>query len=280
MFLSNFRKAVDTFAPPLGRSYRLLRDATNRRRCRPTQYGFSLAGDPSMVNGSWEQEEIHTFLQLIEDHDVVLDIGANVGFYSCLAASHGKHTIAFEPSLRNLNLLYRNLWENKLSGVEVFPVGLARQCGLGRIYGYGGIASFVPGWAQARDSQSCLVPLSTLDTVVAGRFQGKKLLIKMDVEGFELDLLAGASETLARTPKPAWMIEILLQGDVIPGGLSRGFTDTFETFWSRGYRCTRLDAGRTPVGREDVRRWVLNGKVDSETHDFLFLADGQNCQSL
>jgi len=280
MFLSSCRKAVDTFAPPLGRSYRLLRDATHRRRSLPTKYGFSLAGDPSMVKDDWEQEEIHTFLQLIEDHDVVLDIGANMGFYSCLAAVHGKHTIAFEPSSRNLKFLYKNLWQNKVFDVEVFPVGLARQCGLGRIYGYGGIASFVPGWAQSTNSQSCLVPLTTLDTIVAGRFHCKKLLIKMDVEGFELDVLAGAAETLRRDPKPVWMIEILLRDDVIPGGWSRNFADTFETFWSHGYRCTMLDAAQTPVGPKDVRRWMLNGVVDSQTHDFLFSADGQNCQSL
>ena len=52
-----------------------------------------------MVKDDWEQEEIHTFLQLIEDHDVVLDIGANMGFYSCLAAVHGKHTIQIGTSV-------------------------------------------------------------------------------------------------------------------------------------------------------------------------------------
>src|SRR5271169_5306024 len=180
MLLSRCRKAVDTYAPSFGRQYRLLRDATNRRRSIRTKYGFTLAGDPSMVNYECENNEIEVFLELMETHDIVLDIGANVGLYSCLAASYGKPTIAFEPSSRNLTFLYRNLWDNRFREVEVFPLGLARQCGLGRIYGYGGIASFVPGWAQAREAQSCLVPLTTLDTIAGGRFQNKKLLIKMD----------------------------------------------------------------------------------------------------
>jgi FkbM family methyltransferase len=209
----------------------------------------------------------------METQDVVLDIGANVGFYSCLAASRGKHTISFEPSPRNLKFLYRNLWENKYSDVEVFPLGLAGRCGLGRIYGYGGISSFVPGWAQARKAQSTLVPLTTLDTVAAGRFQGKKLLIKMDVEGFELDVLAGAAATLDLNPKPTWLIEILLSGEVIPGGVSREFAEVFEVFWKYGYRCRKLDSVRTPVAKADVSRWVANGFVDSNTHDFLFSAE-------
>jgi len=102
MILSRCRKAVDTLAPPLGRQYRLLRDATNRRRSIPTKYGFTLAGDPSMTNPDWETNEVQAFLELLQNHDAVLDIGANVGFYSCLAASRGIHTVAFEPSSRNL----------------------------------------------------------------------------------------------------------------------------------------------------------------------------------
>jgi FkbM family methyltransferase len=272
MLLSRCRKTVDTYAPSFGRQYRLLRDATNRRRPIPTKYGFTLAGDPSMANYECESNEIEVFRELMEIHDIVLDIGANVGLYSCLAASYGKHAIAFEPSSRNLNFLYKNLWDNKFFDVEVFPLGLAGQCGLGRIYGYGGIASFVPGWAQAREAQSCLVPLTTLDTIAAGRFQNEKLLIKMDVEGFELDVLAGAVKTLGMSPKPTWLVEILLRGEVLPGGISGRFAETFEMFWKHGYRCRMLDAARTPVNPADVRRWVANGYVDSETHDFHFFA--------
>jgi FkbM family methyltransferase len=273
MFLSNCRKAVDTLAPTLGRSYRILRDKASRRRSIETAYSFTLAGDPAMAAEGWENEEIKTFLELINVHDAVLDIGANVGFYSCLAASRGMHTIAIEPSARNLAFLYRNLWDNRLSSVEIFPVGLAGHCGLGRIYGFGGISSFVRGWAQAGEKQSTLVPLTTLDTIAAGRFQKKKLLIKMDVEGFELDVLSGAQMTLSLNPKPTWLVEILLNGKVIPGGVNSMFYETFEVFWKAGYSSRKLDAARTPVTQADVGRWVANGFVDAETHDFLFSAD-------
>ena len=273
MFLSGCRKAVDTYAPPLGRQYRLLRDATNRRRPIRTTYGFSLAGDPSMASEGYETDEIEAFLGLLGSHDAVIDIGANVGLYSCLAASRGKPIVAVEPSARNLNFLYRNLWENKFVDVEILPLGLARHAGLGRIYGYGGISSFVPGWAQARKAQSSLVPLSTLDTIAGGRFHDQKILIKMDVEGFELDVLAGAEATLSRSPKPTWLVDILLNGQVIPGGVSLGFAEAFALFWEHGYRCRMLNATRTPVGPDEVSRWVAQGHVDADAHDFLFFAD-------
>src|SRR6266478_3305706 len=231
MFLSAVRKPVDTFAPSVGHLYRRLRDVSIARRSRETIYGFTLAGDPRMASSDFEPNEVKTFLELLEDHDTVLDIGANVGFYSCLAGSRGKHVVSFEPSPRNLNFLYRNLWENKLSCAEVFPVGLGKQCGLSRIYGFGGISSFVAGWAQADTSRYSLVPVTTLDAVVAGRFQGKKLLIKMDVEGFELDVLAGAEKVLDFSPRPTWLVEILFRGDLIPGGANPRFPEVFEVFW-------------------------------------------------
>ena len=139
--------------------------------------------------------------------------------------------------------------------------------------GFGGISSFVPGWAQAHEAHSTLVPMTTLDAVTAGRFPESKLLIKMDVEGFELDVLAGAAKTLERKPRPTWLVEILLRGEVIPGGVSGKFAQVFEVFWKRGYLSRKLDAARTLVGPEDVNRWMANGAVDEETHDFLFLAD-------
>jgi FkbM family methyltransferase len=172
-----------------------------------------------------------------------------------------------------LNFLYKNLRENQLSGVEVFPLGLARECGLGHIYGYGAIASFVPGWGRAREAQSSLVSLTTLDTVAAGRFQDKKLLIKMDVEGFELEVLAGAAHTLDLSPKPTWLVEIFLSNEAIPGGVNRKFSETFEAFWKHGYRSRMLDSARSSVGQTDVTRWVANGFVDSGTPNFLFSAD-------
>jgi FkbM family methyltransferase len=250
----------------------MLRDSTSRGRAVQTPYQFTLAGDPSMAQKGWEADEISAFLELVATHDAVLDIGANVGFYSCLAASRGKQTIAIEPSPRNLRFLYRNLWDNHFTDVEALPVGLGGQPGLGRIYGYGGIASFIPGWAQAREAQSSIVPLTTLDSVAAYRFQGKNLLIKIDVEGFELDVLAGAQRTLALDPRPTWLMEILFRDPVIPGGISGKFAETFTVFWDHGYLCRKLDSMQTPVEPSDVSRWVSQGYVDGETHDFLFCA--------
>lgn len=272
MLLSKLRKPVDTFAPSVGILYRSLRDAMYRRSARPTRYGFTLAGDALMVQEDFEWAPGNTFMELLDGRETVIDIGANVGLYSCLAASRGKQVVCFEPSPRNLKYLYRNLSDNGFCGVEVFPLGLAKQPGLSRLYGFGGIASFVRGWAQADEKRFTIVPVTNLDTIVADRFEGRRLLIKMDVEGFELDVLAGAERTLNLTPRPVWLVEVLLAVETIPGGINSRFAEAFELFWSHGYDCNKLNATRDRVTAEDIRRWVADGRVDDGTRDFLFSA--------
>lgn len=273
MFLSRYRQTVDTYAPLLGRNYRLLRDATSFRHFVQTKYGFRIAGDSRIAQDNWEVDEIEEFLKLINTHDVVLDLGANIGFYSCLAASCGKYVVAVEPSARNLKFLYRNLQENHFNNVEVFPVALARQCGLQKIYGFGDMASLIPGWAHARKAEPTLVPAINLDAIAAGRFQNKKLLVKMDVEGYELDVLRGATEILDSRVKPTWILEIGFGNEFFPGGINHNFAATFDMFWKRGYQCRMVHSPLILVTREDIDKWVNNGFVSPQNASFLFWAD-------
>jgi len=269
-FVGRFRRPVDTFAPAIGLLYRRLRDITLWRIPRSTRYGFALAGNHHATRKDYEPEEGDAFLELVSSHDAVIDIGANVGLYSCLAASRRKQVVSFEPSARNLKFLCQNLWDNQFQNVEVFPLGLADRPGLKRLYGFGGISSFVPGWAQADEKRFHIVPVTSLDTVIAERFPGRKLLIKMDVEGFELDVLAGSERTLNRVPTPTWFVEILLIPERIQSGENSSFVKAFELFWSHGYNCKKLNPTRDPVRPEDVRRWVGSKRIDDDTPNYIF----------
>jgi len=234
-----------------------------------TPFGFRLAGNEGMANGRFEKEEIHLFLQEIKGAEICLDVGANIGLYSCLAASLGKQVVAVEPLASNLAMLYRNLEENSFHSVEVFPLGLASEGGLRHMFGRGTGASFLRGWAGASERFSNIVPVTTLDTLVGHRFDGRNVLIKIDVEGFEYDLLRGAQRTLCLTPRPTWLIEICL-GEHFPGGANAKFRDTFELFWQMGYEAMIADSEQKAVNRCDVDRWVKKGSVDFGSHNYIF----------
>jgi FkbM family methyltransferase len=249
--------------PLLAATYRHIRDDWRFRTSRPirTPFGFDLMGNLAMARGEFEPEETQFIAERLSSCDAFVDVGANIGFYTCLAAKRVQRVVAVEPLRENLDYLYTNLLENHLSNVEVFPVGLSAGPGLAPIYGGATGASLVEGWAGASHAYRSTIPLSTLDTVLGSRFDGARLLIKVDVEGAELGVIEGASRTLGLRPRPAWLVEVALDQHH-PGGANTAFASVFERFWSAGYRSLSVGAVRREISHQDVERWVAQGRSD------------------
>jgi FkbM family methyltransferase len=128
-----------------------------------------------------------------------IDVGANVGFYTALAAAavgpEGR-ILAFEPSGYAFPRLARMVQANQLGCVTVFQCGLGDQPGQTTLFG--GVeddplgnhtASMVPH----ENPQRCVVEIDTLDRV-AERLNVEHIdLLKIDVEGFEMRVLQGAA---------------------------------------------------------------------------------------
>jgi FkbM family methyltransferase len=264
------KRAVDTWMPSVGQAYRSLRDERAALApALPTPFGFKLAGNTSMASGIFEKKEIDLFLKHLQRASTCVDIGANIGLYTCLAASHGKHVVAIEPMPGNLKFLYRNLIRNDFGYVEVFPLALSSSGGIIRIFGDGTAASLLPGWAGVSEKSCKIIPATTLDVIVNTRFDGLLLLIKLDVEGSEFEVLKGGQRTLSLDPKPTWLVEISLN-EHFPGGLNDRFYETFEVFWRHGYHATTADDDQRLVRPDDVSRWVKQGSVDFGSYNYLF----------
>jgi FkbM family methyltransferase len=225
-----------------------------------------------MRNGTFEPEETALIQEHLNKIDLFVDIGANLGFYTCLALQSGKPVIAFEPQQQNLRCLFQNIlangWENN---AEVFPLALSEKPGLLTLYGASGpSASLIQNWAGYSSRYKQIVPVSTLDNILDGRFMDKRLFIKIDVEGAEFQVLSGARKTLQRPQKPTWLIEICLQ-EFHPDGMNPDFRKIFQLFWENGYQA--YTATKTPVRvtPSDVDRWVEKQCCDSGTFNYLFV---------
>lgn len=224
-----------------------------------------------MRSGEFEIEETAIISRLLPKVDVFVDIGANLGYYTCLALQSGKSVVAFEPQQQNLQCLFQNLtangWEDK---AEVFPLALSDRPGLLTLYGASGpSASLIKNWAGYSSRFKKTVPVSTLDNVLAGRFPGKHLFIKMDVEGAEYQVLKGALVTLTLSPKPVWLLEICLE-EFHPEGSNPDFQQIFQLFWENGYQAFTATEKPKLVSASVVASWVKNGHADSETFNYLF----------
>ena len=248
-----------------------------------TPYGFKfLAGNSAhhktMQAGTFEQDETMLIGRYLDKADVFVDIGANIGFYVCLARSGGKHVVAVEPQPRNLGLMYANLSSNGWEDVEVFPLGLDAHPGIATLYGISSTgASLIPGWAGALKHFRQPIPVSTLDILLGDRFSGKSLFVKIDVEGAEHTVLQGGGRTLDMDPKPTWMLEICFD-EYYPGGRNPHYWDTFDLFWRHGYEARTADRSNRIISHSDVEGYLSRGRCDSGVINYVFSAKSSSCE--
>lgn len=126
--------------------------------------------------------------------DVVIDVGAHMGFFTLKIARVVKTVIAVEPDPVNFSFLLENIDFNEFSNkIVASKVALGRENGsifLDRTaYGFGRSRST---WKQT--SYPC--KMRTLASLVSEKNLKKVSLIKIDTEGFELDVLEGAVKVL------------------------------------------------------------------------------------
>jgi FkbM family methyltransferase len=244
-----------------------------------TPFGFKLASGyhPAyklMQTGKYEMEEAALVDKLLDGVDVFVDVGANIGYFTCIALQKGKRVISVEPQRQNLTCLYQNLILNSWQdNSEVFPVALSEKPGLLPLYGASGpAASLIQNWSGYSSRFKQIVPVSTLDNIIGCRYQDKELLIKVDVEGVEYKVLKGASDTLKRNSSCIWMMEILLQ-KYHPEGLNPAYQKIFKLFWENGYKA--YTATETPklVTAQDVEGWLGDRMSGSGTANYIFAAE-------
>jgi FkbM family methyltransferase len=179
-----------------------------RRIIRRTPHGFLMALDQQEViqrrilyEGTWEREVTSLLETEFGPEEIFFDIGANIGYFSCLAAACGvRQVIAFEPDPFVCSILLYNLDLNRWSKVVSI-----RQNAL----------SDAPGAIPfQRSSDSCVSGFGIWDRNVIDTFDveavtldsipleggPKPTIIKIDVEGWEQRVLAGAGQIFSVSP--------------------------------------------------------------------------------
>ena len=208
--------------------------------------GFLYAGniyEPSEIansvitGGVPEDFDVHIMKFFSDKIDVMFDVGANTGLYGFVAAHYGSSSIkihCYEPQIDLVTFANKtitlNNWENK---VQYHAIGLGDKQELKEFYLTGSGSSFNNDFNDNKSLPSVNLEIDTLDNQVIKLALKKVDFIKVDVEGFEYNVLKGAEQTIDRY-SPILFIEI---ADAIKGRKYRNplYKDTLKWLWKKGY---------------------------------------------
>lgn len=174
----------------------------------------------------WRVETIHEkepstleWIASLGRDEILFDVGANVGMYTIwAAATRGARVFAFEPESQNYALLNRNILLNNLRDrIKAYCIGLSDKQGLIDLY----MTGMMPGGSshsvgEALDykhepmtvgfQQGCVV--FRLDDLVSNGWLPVPNHLKVDVDGIEAKVIAGARATLQNPVVKSLLVEV------------------------------------------------------------------------
>jgi FkbM family methyltransferase len=213
--------------------------------------------------GTYEPATTAALMELTRPGDVIIDIGASIGYFSILCASLGAEVHAFEPEPESADQLERSLQLNRFeSRLVVNRLAVADRRGslpLHRSPGGAqtGNSSLLP-LAHLSNGPAFSVEAETLDQYVEARQLRKVRTLKIDVEGAENLVLAGASGLLDSQRRPDVIVCETWSSD---GGVGR--RKIVDHLAGAGYRpyvhdahrlvqLTEFSLGVLPSGDENI----------------------------
>jgi FkbM family methyltransferase len=202
--------------------------------------------------GLHEFADMAFLLHFLTPEDLFVDVGANIGSYTVLASAVcGARSISIEPDPDTMSSLRRNVEANDIvSRVHLIETAVGSQAG---------VISFTVGHdttnrvATDADTRVREIIAQTLDEILQGR---NPVLIKMDVEGYEPKVVAGAAETLKN---PSLLAVI---------------TETADE-----PVCSALNAAGFQIAAYDAFTRVLTAGAGHKSANDLFVRDLDACRS-
>jgi FkbM family methyltransferase len=162
---------------------------------------ISRAGHDKVVEEQIEKQ--------LKNGGAFLDIGANWGYFSILAASKpNTQVLAFEPSLKELALLYDHILLNRYTNIWAFPFGLSSEVSSQKLYLGADRNTGTNSLVNKQGDAYVEAMFAPLYNVVPPDFISRIRLCKIDVEGYELFVLQGMETIMPQLKDCNFVIEI------------------------------------------------------------------------
>jgi FkbM family methyltransferase len=238
-----------------------------------TRRGFRIFTHPGDLTSDWiklyGQHEAGTekfILDHLEPGSTFIDIGANIGYFSLLAAvTGGARVVSFEPQRQIADLLQRSVDHNRIGdSVRVERIALSNAAATMRMTSCPGNTghSQLAG-AEDKGAQPYPVPVVALDEWLKVNPVGPVSVCKIDTEGAELRVLQGMSRLLDRDG-PAIVVEVIDDFLARFGGSGSMVLELLE---GHGY----VDVSDSYTFRGDRNRYLVRQLAPERSEAFLRL---------
>lgn len=156
--------------------------------------------------GLHEYNDMAFLIHLLRKEDCFADIGANIGSYTILASAHvGAKTFSFEPIPSTFSQLVQNIYINQIQE-KVTAYNIALGSSKGSVGFNTNSYNVLNHVAMENEQINIKVPVELLDDILINK--DIPLLLKIDVEGFETEVIKGALQTLQQKQLKAIIIEL------------------------------------------------------------------------
>jgi FkbM family methyltransferase len=170
--------------------------------------------NPAYALGSNEPPVQHAIEQNLKAGDIFYDIGTNVGFFTVIAArkvGRTGHVYSFEPLPDNVKAIQHNIDLNGFKNTTILAKAVAERSGTGELLvaGYsGGSALSTANMPPPDMTGTMAVDIVSIDALIEAGTIRPPSLVKVDVEGAELGVFKGMTETMKRhQPKIIYEID-------------------------------------------------------------------------
>jgi FkbM family methyltransferase len=234
---------------------------------------------------SHEPPQVAFFKRFLKAGDVVVDVGAHVGFFTLIAASIAGsegEVHAFEPVPSNFAALEQNVGLNGFGNVVLNRAAVGGEEGEvilglpGEVPDYGATSAMYTAGGTLR---SVRAPVLTLDSYLEDHIGERGIrLVKIDAEGLEPQVLAGLERRLAEAPPDAILLEVNIElldrhgsnsDDLVRPLRQAGYRFYRPTPWGRlrefepGAPSTFVREGDLPDQSPGLRGWVQRYHAES-----------------
>ena len=208
-----------------------------------------LENDNSKSNPSYEGKFRNQILEHIPNKRTFIDVGTNVGIWSFPFIGQFKTIIGYEPSKQNIECLIANVGES----IEIRTKAVAN---------FEGTADFHQAGKNCGDGKLCRPGVGASYTVPVVKLDNENLsdvdLIKIDVQGWELEVLQGAEQIIKK--QRSWVIfEVNQDIDVCCKFMENLDYETIYTKSKRVFLWAPKSGHNTPADKSQFGRYLGPG---------------------